>query len=62
MQFIQNRIKQTIVNAESVAHLKGFEREILPATDLIKELVAIIENGGSILDIEFKEFVEFIEA
>jgi len=62
MQFIQNRINQTIFNAESVAHLKGFEREILPATDLIKELVAIIENGGSILDIEFKEFVEFIEA
>lgn len=50
------KIQQLIFNAETVAHLQGYERQILPATDLIREMVDIMEEYGILGDITFKEF------
>jgi hypothetical protein len=49
-------IQRIIFQAESVAHLKGFENEILPATDLIKEMVELLETDGKLTQLVFKEF------
>lgn len=54
------KLLKIIFNAESVAHLQGYEREILPATDLIKEMIDILAKHDLLNEIEFKEFIEFI--
>lgn len=33
-----NPIKELIFKAESVAHLQGYEKEILPLTDKVREM------------------------
>ena len=52
----EDKVKKIIFDAESVAHLRGYEREILPATDLIRELVDILKINDMIHLIKFEEF------
>jgi hypothetical protein len=53
----EERIKKIIFNAESVAHLKGFEEEILPLVDFTKELVRLVGNMNSMnaLNADYEE-------
>jgi hypothetical protein len=37
-------IKELIFVAESVAHLQGYEREILPLTDRVREMYSIMKK------------------
>jgi hypothetical protein len=38
-----NTLKKLIFAAESVAHLQGYEREILPLTDKVREMEEAIK-------------------
>jgi len=38
------RLKKIIFNAESVAHLRGYEKEILPLVDFTRALIMLVNN------------------
>ncbi len=63
-------LKQAIFNAEAVAHLKGYEQEILPLTDKVREMYDIMQRMNTVsitacsgLDDDYLNpiLVEFIE-
>ena len=41
-----SEIRKVIFNAASVAHLKGYEQEILPCTDLTWQLLKIVRDNN----------------
>lgn len=53
-------LKEIIFNAETVAHMKGYEREILPATDAIKELYRLLEAVTKAAELQASKDVVFI--
>lgn len=40
-------LKELIFAAESVAHLQGYEREILPLTDKVREMYKLMKDLNS---------------
>jgi hypothetical protein len=40
----EDQIKKIIYNAESVAHSRGYEKEILPLVDFVRTLVILMDN------------------
>jgi hypothetical protein len=57
----EDRIKKIIFNAESVAHLKGYEKEILPLVDFTRALVMLVKNPDLVKVFEMMEDVEEVD-
>jgi len=47
-------LKTALFNAESVAHLQGFEREILPLADLARALAAQVVELRAALNLNLE--------
>lgn len=41
---VEKKIKEIVFAADAVAHLRGYEKEILPATELIEKMVDLLKE------------------